>query len=77
MSKILGAGLALIAAAGLAGCATSGSALNTASPNPPPPPGYHVQCSTSYGVAWQFFHDAYTDCQPVIAPAQTVIRARG
>lgn len=77
MSKLLAAGFALIAAAGLAGCASSGAALYTASPNPPPPRGYRVECHSEPGIAWRFFYDFHSDCRPIIAPAQTVIRARG
>jgi hypothetical protein len=77
MSKMIAGGFALLAAAGLAGCASSGSAKYVTTPNPPPPPGYRVECTTSYGIAWRFFYDVDSDCQPVLAPPQIVIRARG
>jgi hypothetical protein len=81
MSKLLRAGFALLAAATLAGCNTMTDYAYRvpAGPNPPPPPGYHVECTSTPGVAWWFFNDFHTGCRQIIPPvqSQTVIRARG
>lgn len=70
----------LLLSASLAGCASDARyAAADAGPNPRPPPGYRVVCSTFPGVTNPFFASYYASCQPVLdpVPRRAVVRAKG
>ena len=65
-----------VASSGLGACSTSHVAGVAQSPNPAPPPGYRVVCSSVPTV----LNGYTTSCTPVQAPVierRTVIRAKG
>jgi hypothetical protein len=80
MRILLGPALVAIAA-GLAGCntMTDDAYRVPAGPNPPPPPGYRVECTSTPSLGNWFFNDYTTGCRQIIPPVQeqVVIRAKG
>ncbi len=64
--------LALGALALLPACATTVTPA-TGHPNPPPPPGYRVECATT---ALPLYYRA-ARCMPVTRPEGAAVRARG
>lgn len=80
MRVLFGAALVAIAA-GLAGCNTMTDYAYRvpAGPNPPPPPGYRVECTSTPSLTYWAFNDFTTGCRQIIPPVQerVVIRAKG
>jgi hypothetical protein len=81
MLKLLGPALAVMTAGALAGCNTMTDYAYRvpAGPNPPPPPGYRVECTSTPGIAYPLFHDFSTGCRQIIAPVEerVVVHAKG
>jgi hypothetical protein len=80
MRILLGSALVAIAA-GLAGCntMTDDAYRVPAGPNPPPPPGYRVECTSTPSLGFLFFNDYTTGCRQIIPPVEerVVVRAKG
>jgi hypothetical protein len=66
----------LLAAASLLSACLPLSGVYTYNPNPVPPPGYKVVCSSFPGILYPLFHDVYSNCTPVIAPEEQVVVVR-
>jgi hypothetical protein len=81
MLRFLAAAMAVTAAGALAGCNTmTATAYQVpAGPNPPPPPGYRVECTSTHLPIWPDGSYFATGCQQILAPTRSdvVIRARG
>jgi hypothetical protein len=80
MRILLGSAFVAIAA-GLAGCntMTDDAYRVPAGPNPPPPPGYRVECTSTPSLGFLFFNDYTTGCRQIIPPVEerVVVRAKG
>lgn len=80
MRILLGPALAAVAA-GLAGCNTMTDYAYRvpAGPNPPPPPGYRVECTSTPTFGNWLFNDYTTGCRQIIPPVEerVVVRAKG
>jgi hypothetical protein len=80
MRIFLGPVLAVLGV-GLAGCNTMTDYAYRvpAGPNPPPPPGYRVECTSTPTIGNWLFNDYTTGCRQIISPVQerVVVRAKG
>jgi hypothetical protein len=76
---LLGLALAALAAT-LAGCNTSTDYAYRvpAGPNPPPPPGYRVECTSLPAIGNWFTNEYTTGCRQIIpVEERVVVRAKG
>jgi|tagenome__1003787_1003787.scaffolds.fasta_scaffold19625945_1 hypothetical protein len=77
---LLGPVLAAVALT-LASCNTSTDYAYRvpAGPNPPPPPGYRVECTSLPAIGNWFTNQYSTGCRQLIAPAEehVLVRAKG
>jgi hypothetical protein len=80
MRILLGLALAAVGAT-LGGCNTSTDYAYRvpAGPNPPPPPGYRVECTSLPAVGNWFTNEYTTGCRQIIAPVEerVVVGAKG
>ena len=79
MSRLSSALVAVGVAGALGACAPM-SQLGYAvpgGPNPPPPPGYRVECTAQPDPTYFLWPSYRSGCQQIIPDAQPVVRARG
>jgi hypothetical protein len=80
MRILLGPALGAVAAT-LAGCNTMTDYAYRvpAGPNPPPPPGYRVECTSVPAVGNWFTNEYKTGCRQIIVPVEerVVVHAKG